>query len=233
MNRFYENVETVPEGDGWAVLLDGKSIKTPAKQSLILPTIGLAERVAQEWQEQDKEIVPLSMPLTRFANATIDRTRMMRTDVIAQICAYAQSDVLCYRVDEPADFVERQMAEWQPILDWLSASRGISLRVTAGIVQIDQDRSALEAVKNTVSALNDFALTGLHSVTTGFGSIALGLALADGHIDCEKAVTLATLEEIYQMEIWGEDSETIRRHDELRQEVLNADQFMTLAVPGA
>jgi len=73
----------------------------------------------------------------------------------------------------------------------------------------------------------------LHSVTTGFGSIALGLALADGHIDCEKAVTLATLEEIYQMEIWGEDSETIRRHDELRQEVLNADQFMTLAVPGA
>ncbi len=233
MKRFYKEVETIAEGDGWAVLLDGRSIKTPAKQMLLLPTISLAKTVVQEWQDQGDEIVPLSMPLTRYANATIDRTRIMRDDVIAQICAFGPSDVLCYRVDEPDDLVGRQWTEWQPLLDWLSASREINLSVTTGILQIDQPPSALERVNDAVSAFDDFQLTGLHAVTTGCGSIALGLSLADGYIDCEKTLQLATLEERYQMELWGEDPETMRRHEELRQEILNANQFMTLAMPGA
>ena len=233
MKRFYEEVKTIAEGDGWAVLLDGKSIKTPAKQVLLLPTISLAEKVVQEWQEQDDEIVPLSMPLTRYANATIDRTRTMRDDVIEQICAFGQSDMLCYRVDRPADLVERQLTEWQPVLDWLSVSRDINLSITAGIIQIDQDPLALERVKRAVSVFDDFQLTGLHAVTTSCGSIALGLAIAEGHIDCAETLELATLEEHHQMGLWGEDPETMRRHDELRQEIFNANQFMTLAMPGS
>ncbi len=233
MKRFYEKVETVAEGDGWAILLDDKSIKTPAKKMLVLPTKGLAESVVQEWQEQDDEIEPLSMPLTRYANAAIDRTSAMRNDVIEQVCAYGQGDVLCYRVDEPTDLADRQRAEWQPLLDWLSASRNIGLHSTAGIIQIDQDTTALEAVKAAVSTFDDFRLTGLHEVTTGCGSIAIGLALADGQIDCEKALRLATLEELYQMELWGEDPETTRRHEELSQAITHANQFMCLAMAGA
>jgi chaperone required for assembly of F1-ATPase len=233
MKRFYKEVETIAESDGWIVLLDGKSIKTPAWQTLLMPTIGMAEKVVREWEEQGDMIVPLSMPLTRYANATIDRTRTMRDDVIEQICAFGQSDMLCYRVAEPPDLVERQLAEWQPLLDWLSASRDINLSVTAGIIQIDQPPSTLERVNDVVSAFDDFQLTGLHAVTTVCGSIALGLALADGHIDCAETLELATLEERHQMGLWGEDPETMRRHDELRQEIFNANQFMTLAMPGA
>ncbi len=233
MKRFYESVEAVPANDGWTVSLDGKSIKTSAKQTLLLPTIALAQGVVQEWQVQDDEIEPLLMPLTRFANAALDRTSTMRIDVIGQVCAYGESDMLCYRVDEPADLAERQVAEWQPQLDWLSRAYGVELQVTARIVLVQQSASALAAVKNAVKSFDDFRLTGLHAVTTACGSIALGLALADGHISADEALKLATLEELYQMEAWGEDLETIRRHDELRQEITSASQFMTLALAGA
>ena len=233
MKRFYETVEAVLVDVGWGVSLDGKSVKTPAKQSLHLPTIALAQGVVQEWQDQNDEIEPLSMPLTRFANAALDRTGAMRGDVIEQVCAYGQSDMLCYRVDEPVDLAERQLTEWQPQLDWLSRAHSIELKVTAGIVLVEQSASALAAIKDVVSSFDDFRLTGLHVVTTACGSIALGLALADGCISAEEALKLAALEELYQMEAWGEDPETLRRHDELRREITNASKFMTLALAGA
>jgi chaperone required for assembly of F1-ATPase len=184
-----------------------------------------------EWQKQDDEMDPLSMPLTRYANSTLDRTDSMGNEVIEQICAYAQNDVLCYRVDKPTDLAARQQAEWQPMLDWLSRSRGIDLRVTSGIDQIEQEEAMLEAIKSTVSSFENFQLTGLHAVTIGSGSIVLGLALADKFIDFDKVLQLSMLEELYQIEIWGRDTETIRRHDELRQEIYNASRFMTLVTP--
>ena len=116
MRRFYKKVEKVKDNDGWTILLDGKSIKTPARQTLFLPTIALAENIVLEWEEQGLEIDPLTMPLTGYAYSAIDRSQPMENQLIEQICAYAQSDVLCYRVEKPIDLAERQEAEWQPVL---------------------------------------------------------------------------------------------------------------------
>ena len=233
MRRFYKKVEKVKDDDGWIILLDGKSIKTPARQTLFLPTIALAENIVLEWEEQGLEIDPLTMPLTGYAYSAIDRSQPMKNQLIEQICAYAQSDVLCYRVDKPIDLAGRQEIEWQPILDWLSASRGIDLRVTSGINQVEQEPGVLELVKSNVSSFDQFQLTGLHAATISSGSIVLGLALIDKFIDFKKTQELSSLEELYQMEKWGRDIETIQRHDALRQEIYNAGRFMELVKPEA
>ena len=233
MRRFYKKVEKFQDNDRWVILLDGKSIKTPARQTLFLPTITLAENIVLEWEKQDPEIDPLTMPLTGYAYSAIDRSQPMKNQIINQICSYAQSDVLCYRVDMPIDLAERQEIEWQPILDWLSASRGIDLRVTSGINQVEQEPGVLELVKSNVSSFDQFQLTGLHAATIGSGSIVLGLALIDKFIDFEKIQELSSLEELYQMEKWGRDIETIQRHDALRQEFYNAGRFMELVKPEA
>ena len=224
-------MKSFEDDNRWVILLDGKSIKTPARKTLLLPTIALAENIVLEWQKQGDEIDPLSMPLTGYSYSAIDRTDAMENKMIEQICAYAQGDVLCYRVYEPKDLAVRQETEWQPVLDWLSNSRGINLRVTSGIIQIEQETRVLEAVKSNVSLFDVFKLTGLHAVTIGSGSIALGLALADQFIAFDKALQLSALEELYQMELWGRDTETIRRHDALREEIRNACMFMTLVTP--
>ena len=48
--RFYENVTVNEANDGFIVRLDTHELKTPAKKPLILPTVELAQHVADEWQ---------------------------------------------------------------------------------------------------------------------------------------------------------------------------------------
>ena len=70
MKRFYARATAEAGG---AVLLDGKSIRTPGRNALALPTPALAEAVAAEWNAQGEKVDPRSMPLTGLANAAIDR----------------------------------------------------------------------------------------------------------------------------------------------------------------
>src|SRR6476660_1180480 len=69
--RFYTAAQA-GEGPPHPVLLDGRAIKTPAGGALAAPVRGLGEAIAAEWQAQGERIDPATMPLTRFANTTID-----------------------------------------------------------------------------------------------------------------------------------------------------------------
>jgi len=50
MKRFWSEVTPKPVEGGFAIELDGRGVKTPAKTALIVPNAVLAERVAQEWR---------------------------------------------------------------------------------------------------------------------------------------------------------------------------------------
>ena len=71
--RFYQAVSVEPqEAGGYAVLLDGRPVKTPARRTLAAPTQALAQALADEWEAQREMIDPAAMPLTRLANSIID-----------------------------------------------------------------------------------------------------------------------------------------------------------------
>src|ERR1043165_4936645 len=69
--RFYEKA-TVSGDAPFALLLDGRRVKTPAGATLAAPTPALAEAIAAEWNAQGERIDPASMPLTKLANTIID-----------------------------------------------------------------------------------------------------------------------------------------------------------------
>lgn len=52
--RFYERVSTreADDGNGWTVMLDYRTLKTPSKRPLKLPTLGLAKAIGAEWDYQ-------------------------------------------------------------------------------------------------------------------------------------------------------------------------------------
>lgn len=52
--RFYEKVSTreADDGNGWTVMLDYRTLKTPSKRPLKLPTLGLAKAIGAEWNYQ-------------------------------------------------------------------------------------------------------------------------------------------------------------------------------------
>ena len=48
MKRFWKDVGVEREGDGWAIQLDGRPVKTPARAALVVPAKSLADGIADE-----------------------------------------------------------------------------------------------------------------------------------------------------------------------------------------
>ena len=194
-----------------------------------MPTKNLAAAILNEWNTQDTEVNPKSMPLTRLANSTLDKTQEKRESVIEKICSYAHTDAVCYQIEEPKDLAERQETEWVPLLEWIYEEWSIKLSITKGITPIEQTKETIERVLGVVSSYNDFGLTSLHALTDGCGSIVIALALMKGQIDIERALCCATLEQQYQMSLWGEEPAILCQHNELREDISNASQFHILS----
>lgn len=207
MKRFYSDVTVAPGEAGFEIRLDGRPVKTPARAPLILPTMALAEAVAQEWRAQGDTVDPASMPFTGLANAAIDHVATHRSAFVADIARYGQSDLLCYRADAPQALVARQAAAWDPLLEWARARYDVAFRVTQGIIPVAQPEETLERLGAAVAAFDQFTLAGLSRIVTLTGSIVAGLALVEGRHDPDAIWRAAEIDEAWQVEQWGEDAQ--------------------------
>jgi chaperone required for assembly of F1-ATPase len=231
--RFYSEVSVADRDDGFAVLLDGKLLHTPARAPVVLPAAPLAEAVAEEWRAQGETLDPAALRLTRLANTAIDRIRPDPAPLVEQVVGYGACDLLCYRVAAPHALVERQAAAWQPMLDWASARYGIRFTISSDLFPITPDESALAALRAAVARYDAFALAGLGEAVGVLGSLVLALALADRRIDGSEAFALSRVEEQFQIEQWGEDREARGRADRLLVDLLAAERLLRLAEGGS
>src|SRR5436853_1081459 len=62
--RFYKSVEVTESNAGYALTLDGRPVKTPARRALATPVGDICDMVAQEWRAQRDHVDPATMPLT-------------------------------------------------------------------------------------------------------------------------------------------------------------------------
>jgi chaperone required for assembly of F1-ATPase len=220
---------TAPGPDGTtAVLLDGKPAMTPAGRPLAVPTAALAEAVAAEFRAQGERVSPASMPMTQFAATAIDRIAPHREAVVDAVAAYAETDLLCYRADEPAELAERQARAWQPLLDWAAHRYDAALHVHSGIMPRPQPADAVAALRRAAAGLDDFRLSALQAACGTLGSLVLALALAEGRIGAAEAFEAAELDATFQIEKWGEDPEAARRRAGVRADAEAAEAFLRL-----
>ena len=229
IKRFYKNAAVEKLGDGFTVVLDGRAINTPAKQPLTIGIEELAEAVAAEWRVQKDEIRHGSMPMMRFVCTALDRVTANRTEVIFETVKFAETDLLCYRVAQPKELAQRQAENWQPLLDWAETRYGASLSTTTGLTPIAQDETALARLRAVVEAENDLTLTGLHAATGASGSLVVALALLEQEIDAQHAWAASHIDELWQLERWGEDAELAERLEGLRREISAASKFLALS----
>ncbi len=208
-----------PANKGYLLTRDGAVFVTPAGHNFIVPTQALADTIAEEWQGQDAKINPTQMPMTQFAVTALDIASLERDAMISRVVAYAESELLCHRSGQPPELFERQQNLWQPLLNWIAARFGARLRVGTELMPIAQETTALVLLRNTVAACDDFHLTGLQQAVTISGSLVLGLALAEQHLDPNAVFFAAELEQLFQMEKWGDDPATTNRHETIKQEL--------------
>ena len=149
-----------------------------------------------------------------------------------QTANYAGTDLLCYRAVRPPALAARQQAVWQPLVDWAVLRYDAPLSVTTGVIPTSQAANSLRAFAAAVAALANFMLTALHLTTAACGSLVLGLALLEGRIDAEEAFTASQLDESFQIEAWGEDSEQTERRRALTADISTAARFISLLRQG-
>jgi chaperone required for assembly of F1-ATPase len=228
MKRFYKEVAVAPLDGGFVVLLDSRPVKTPAGKRLSLPQKKLADAIAAEWRAQSENVVAASMPLLRLANTVIDGVADNREEVIGAILRFGENDLLCYRAHQPPELAARQAAGWDPLLDWVAQKHGANMRVAQGIAHVDQPPQALAALRRALAGFDAFTLSGLHVIASITGSVVLALAVADGFISGARAFELSRIDEIYQAEKWGEDTEAAARAVALAHELDKAAELIAL-----
>jgi chaperone required for assembly of F1-ATPase len=231
--RFYKDVTVGGEDGAWAILLDGRPVKTPAKHALTVPTKPLAEAIAGEWRAQGERINPHLMPLSKLAITAIDGVAKHTADVAADIVKFAGSDMICYRAEAPEALTVLQGSAWDPILAWARSELGARFNLAVGVMPVHQSPAALEKVAEAVARFTAMALTALHVMTTLTGSALLALAHASGRISAEEAWLKAHVDEDWQISQWGVDVEAAQRRAARQAEMMAASRFLDLLGPEA
>lgn len=234
--RFYTRVTT----ENGQVLLDGKPLKTPKRAALILPTPALAAAVAAEWAGQGKFIDPATMPMTGLSNAAIDVVAANRDAVIVDCARYAETDLLCYRAEEPA-LAALQHEAWDPVLTWAQARYDVSFAVTSGVMPVAQPPATLSRMAEVLSALSDWQLAGMASLVPVCGSLLLALQLfecckGDENTAVDAAnmtgnaakntFEAAYLDDVHQSRQWGMDDEKEQKLAQKRQDITEVAEFL-------
>lgn len=227
--RFYEAATVHDEDGGYSVRLDGRPVRTPGKRPLIMPTQVMAEQVAQEWLAQDKVIDPRTMPWTRSANSALDKVAVQRAEVSEHLAGYSGTDLLCYRADAPEGLVARQRSTWDPILDWVTQRYGLRLRVTSGVMPVEQDAEVVPRFMRTMDPMSVFNLTGFHDLVTLSGSFILALAAVESLQPAEDLWKISRVDEDWQAEQWGVDEEAAEMAAIKRAAFLHAHEFFRAA----
>ena len=210
IRKFYKQVSVEARGEagvGWRVMLDANELKTMAKRDLHLPSRSLAMAVAHEWNAQERDILPQTMPVTQLVFTGLDNFADVLDEIRDETAHYGETDLLCYRVTEPRALAAIQDEQWQPLLDWAAKQLDAPLTVTRGIMAVTQPRQSVAALRRPLARLDVLHITALRTLVGATGSLVLALAVYFGRLSPKQAVELATVEECFQIETWGSDDE--------------------------
>lgn len=208
--RFYQAVSVEPQDGGYAILLDGRPVKTPARRTLAAPSEALAQALADEWEAQHEMVDPAAMPLTRLANSIIDGVAAAPAAVKSEVAKFLRSDLVCYRAASPDGLVARQTQHWDPLIAWARDALGARFVLGEGVMFVAQPEAAVAAAARAIPD-EPWKLGAVNAITTLTGSALLALALAQGALSTEDAWTAAHVDEDWNLHQWGRDEQALER----------------------
>lgn len=230
MKRFYSTVDIAQAPGGWQIRLDGRAVKTQGGQPQIVQSRALAELLLHEWDQQGETIDRSRFVHRDLADYAIDVVASDPTAVITDLLRYAETDTLCYRADPDEPLWQRQCAVWDPLLQTLEERENIAFQRISGVIHRPQSADTLIRLRHRLERLDPFALAALEALTTLPASLVIGLSALEADADGEALWNAANLEEDWQAELWGRDSEAEQRRMLRRDNFLAAQRFARAAL---
>ncbi len=231
MKKFYKLVTTNQHGDRWQICLDGKPVKTPVNNALETASYALAEAMVMEWHNQHDTIHPETMPVTQILMTMIDRVIPNRERLEQEILGYIDTDLICYRTDDPEVYAAAQRKAWDPLVKWVEAEFGQTLTTTLELQPITQTIELRSAVTNYVQSLSPEEFTALYIATQGTGSLYMAIAALSGEFSPETLFEAALIEDltkdgIYLAETYGISTDQERKRAILKRELGDITTFL-------
>jgi len=228
VKRFWTEVAIAEAGGGWGIGLDARPLKTPARATLVVQSLPLAQAIAEEWRTCGDAVDPRAMPLTGLANAAIDHVAPRPQVFADDLARYAEGDLLCYRADHPPKLVAAQAAAWDPLLAWARRRFEVDFVVATGIIHVPQSPATIARLSAALAPASPFELAALSPIVTIGGSLITALALFEQAIDLDTAWDAVTVDDRWQLDQWGADDEAIAALANRRADFAAAARFLAL-----
>lgn len=232
MKRFWKSAQAVARDGGWGVRLDSAPLRTPGRAAFVMPNEPLAEAIAGEWSAAEGTVEPRAMPLTGLAYVAIDRVAPDRGAFAAGLARYAEADLACYRAEGPASLAALQSEHWDSLLGWARRRYDVDFTTTTGIVHAAQPRATIERLGHAIAELDPFRLAGLSPLVTIGGSLVAALAVLEGALAPEQAWNAVSVDERWQLDTWGAESEAEAALANRRRDFFAAARFLELLGDG-
>lgn len=208
--KFYKKVSMreAEDGNGWHVMLDYRTLKTPSKKSLKCPNQLLAMAIAAEWDYQQADgIRPFTMPIMKLACTALERVPLTRTKIIDHLMQRFPQDLVFCRApgdnDLTSGVLERQEEKIDPLLKWVESEFGFKPVLYSSFFGGKQDDGLVNAIKSLLKATNDCELAAIDALASAAHSLVIAIGLFRGKLQIEEAIELIRLEEDLQVDRWG------------------------------
>lgn len=229
MKRFWKEVQVCPaEGGGYAVQLDGRPFRLPGGTTLAVPSLRLAQAIAEEWRAVPAEagFRTADLPMTQMAGTQLERVSPDRDQIVGGLSAYGESDLLCYRAT--GSLGREQDLLFNPVLHEFSRRYGVSPEITRSLLPVTVTTALQQAFASALERMDDPALTCAAICAPATGSLILAIGLVEGWISASQALSMASVEERHQMAQWGEDEALLQEIDRCGNDIDMALHYLAL-----
>lgn len=150
---------------------------------------------------------------------------LQREEIIKRMVQLSLTDVLLFW-GQQKELIERQKKAWEPILKWVNEILEAEMKYTNSLDVPEQPKESGYRLQNFLEHLSDKELAGFYVAALNMKSVLLAAALVKGKVNSEEAFKAAFLEELWQNENWGMVHEAMKKREELKQELIDVENFI-------
>ncbi|CAA6657061.1 unnamed protein product [Spirodela intermedia] len=192
--RFYQEVTTrmADDDNGWTVMLDYRTLKSPSKRPLKIPSLALAKAIAAEWEYQ-----ALHDASDEACLHSPERVPLTRAKIIEHLMKKFHQDLVFCRSPGDSDLtrgvLEKQIENLDPLLEWLESEFGFKPVVHSCFFGGKQADGLVGAIENMLKTTTDCelaaidALAAAHSLVIPLGLFVDRWGLVEGGHDVDIA----------------------------------------------
>lgn len=163
--------------------------------------------------------------MSLYLEKTAKEIGKSREEVIDRLVQFALTDMLLFW-GQNKDLAERQEKIWGPLLEWADSEFEAKFIKTQSFDVPAQEKTSEQRLKLFLQSLTDRELAAFYVAALNMKSVLLAAALVKGRINAQQAFEAAYLEELWQAENWGVEAEAEKRRGEIRQELLEIEEFL-------